>query len=71
LGGTRRRRTIESRGTSELLHAGGTTTPDCEAERVGGIIGEWRSSDIEQQRYRTNHTTLRSTPITRDRALHF
>jgi hypothetical protein len=54
-----------------LLHPGGTTTPDCEAKRVGSIISEWRSSDIEQLCHRTNHTTLRGAPITRDRALHF
>jgi hypothetical protein len=54
-----------------LLHPGGTTTPDRESKRVGGIISEWRSSDIEQLRYRTNHTALRGAPITRDRALHF
>jgi hypothetical protein len=54
-----------------LLHPGGTTTPDCEAKRVGSIISEWRSSDVEQLRYRTNHSTLRGAPITCDRALHF
>jgi hypothetical protein len=54
-----------------LLHAGGTTTPDCEAKRIGGVISEWRSSDIEQLRHRTNHAALRGTPITSDRALHF
>jgi hypothetical protein len=54
-----------------LLHPGGTTTPDRESKRVGGVISEWRSSDIEQLRHRTNHSTLRGAPVTRDRALHF
>lgn len=54
-----------------MLHPCGTTTPDREPKRVGGIIGEWCSSEIEQLPYRTNYSTLRGTPITRNCTLHF
>jgi hypothetical protein len=53
-----------------LLHSCGTTTPDCEGKRVGGIVSEWSSNNVEQLRYRTNYATLRGTPITRNRTLH-